>query len=184
MPAILTSLTFLYFTASTIYAATLPKQSSGLWTNALEDEFLPTVNSNASLGLVANASSLLNASEFFIECLTGPPTRQPIPMADYYEAVQQILTRDDALVPRRFDLGPTFDKQFRWRGGQSVILFFDHRPLLTDAIPIIVVAHVAALISNDCITGARGYNGGLAQISPSNGFVAVAQYMPRHTKSK
>lgn len=99
-------------------------------------------------------------------------------MADYYEAVQQILIRDDAIVPRRFELGPSGEKQFKWRGGQCVIGFFDNQPLLTDAIPIVLVAHVAALIANDCINEAKGYGGGYAHIGPNLGFVAVTQFMP------
>ena len=178
MLAIFMNLALLFYTARTTYAATLPKQSSGLWTNALKDDTLPTVRSNTTLGLVTNASSVLNASEFFIECSIESPTRRPIPIADYYEVVQQILIRDDALVPRRFNLGPSYDKQLHWRAGQCVIFFFDHRPMLTDAIPIIVVAHVAALIANDCITGARGYKGGTAQVGLNSGFVAVTHVMP------
>ncbi|KAF6218140.1 hypothetical protein HO133_006099 [Letharia lupina] len=177
MRAIVLSLAYLFYTARTTFAVAFPKQSSGLWTNAPEDDTLPATSGNTTLRLEPNPSALLNVSALTITCLTEPPPRQPITLAAYYEAVQKILIRDDAFFPRRFELGPG-GKNLRWQGGQCVIAFFNNQPLKTDAIPIILVAHVAALIANECITEAKGYLGGVAQIGPSRGTVGVFHTVP------
>lgn len=55
-------------------------------------------------------------------------------------------------------------------------------PLRTDAYPIIVVAHVAALIANECIAGQRGIMDGWAEIGPNKGRVVVTS-LPPHVES-
>lgn len=176
MLAIGTSLTFLLYTACTIYATPLPKQPPGLLTNPLQNDALPAISSNTTLKLMANASSPLNASEYAIRCHTSPV---PVAMADYYEAVQKILIRDDAMVPLNFEIGPAPDTSFRWLGGQASIAFFSLQPLVTDEMPIILVAHVAALIADECISGEGGHAaGGYAHIGSHRGIVGVTVGSP------
>ena len=174
MPILLLFLAFFLHTAHTTYAATLPEQSSDLWANVIEDDSLPTAISNTTLGLVPTASSLSDVY-IAVTCLLPAPTRRPVFLAEYYAAVQQILIREDALVPRRFELGPAGSgaRNFDWRAGHCVIGFFDLKLVVTNSFPIIVVAHVAALIARDCLTPAKGFLGGVARIGPDMGIVGI-----------
>ena len=165
----------LVYPVRTMTATATPYQSSDVWAEALQGIVFPNTNSNITLGLVLDASPLLNSSALKITCLATSRAYRPILMADYYEAVQQILIRDDALLPQHFRLGPEGSERqdYHWQGGQAAIAFFSGQPLRTDAFPIVLVAHVAALIADTCITEARGYLGGYARIGPNKGTVGV-----------
>ena len=165
----------LVFTMRTMAATAAPSQSSDVWTEALRGVVLPNTDSNTTLGLVLDASPLLNTSGFKITCLAKTRDYRPILISDYYQAVQQILIRDDALLPQHFRLGPegSVRQDYYWQGGQAAIAFFNRQPLRTDAFPIIAVAHVAALIADNCVTEAQGYLGGYARVGPNRGTVGV-----------
>ena len=165
----------LAYTVRTMTATATPYQSSDVWDEALRNIVLPNTDSNTTLGFVLDASPLLNTSGFAITCLPKTRTYRPILMTDYYQAVQQILIRDDALLPQHFRLGPegSVRQDYYWQGGQAAIAFFSSQPLRTDAFPIIAVAHVAALIAHKCITEAEGELGGYARVGPNRGTVGV-----------
>ncbi|KAM0805894.1 hypothetical protein BDR22DRAFT_816765 [Usnea florida] len=165
----------LLHTVRTMTATAVPYQSSDVWSEALQGVVLPNTSSNTTLGLVLGESPLLNASEMKITCLATTRAYRPILINDYYQAVQQILIRDDALLPQHFRLGPEGSERqdYHWQGGQAIIAFFSSQALRTDAFPIILVAHVAALIADTCVTTARGYLGGYARIGPNRGSVGV-----------
>lgn len=178
-------LLFLFYTARTICAAAIPKHLFGLLASFSEGDALPTIRSNATLGLAFDASLLLNASDFAITCFIASPHLRSIPKIDYYEAVEKILIRDDALVPKRFELGPggRGRRNFLWRGGDCDIDFFNPEPLRTDAFPIILIAHVAALIADECLTEAKGYLGGHSNMGPTRGVVSVINPNPLYILS-
>ena len=165
----------LVYTVRTMTATATPYQSSDVWAEALQGIVLPNTNSNTTLGLALDASPLLNASGLAVTCLAKTRAYRPILVTDYYQAVQQILIRDDALLPQHFRLGPegSVRQDYYWQGGQAAIAFFSSQPLRTDAFPIIVVAHVAALIADNCVTEAQGHLGGYARIGPNRGTVGV-----------
>ena len=165
----------LVYTVRTVTATATPYQSSDVWSEALRGVVFPYTSSNTTLGLVLGESPLLNGSELKMTCLATTRGYRPILLTDYYQAVQQILIRDDALLPQHFRLGPEGSERqdYHWQGGQAAIAFFSGQPLRTDALPIILVAHVAALIADTCVTEARGYLGGYARIGPKKGTVGV-----------
>lgn len=165
----------LVYTVRTTTATATPYQSSDIWAEALRGVVVPNTNSNATLGLVLDASPQLYTSGLAITCLAKTRGYRPILMDDYYQAVQQILIRDDALLPQHFRLGPegSVRQDYYWQGGQAAIALFSGQPLRTDAFPIIVVAHVAALIADKCVTEAEGYLGGYARVGPNRGSVGV-----------
>ena len=100
-------------------------------------------------------------------------------MANYFAAVQQILLREDALVPRHFYLGPSLEMRWEWTGGASgddhrcTIMLFNKQPLLTDIFPLVLIAQVGAMIADRCITAASSYAGGWASPGVGRGVVAV-----------
>ena len=165
----------LVYTVQTMTATITPYQSSDVWAEALRGVVVPNTNRNTTLGLVLDASPLRNISGFAITCLPKTRGYRPIPIDDYYQAVQQILIRDDALLPQHFRLGPegSVRQDYYWQGGQAAIAFFSSQPLRTDAFPIISVAHVAALIADKCVTEAQDYLGGYARVGPNRGTVGV-----------
>ena len=165
----------LIYTVRTMTAMAIPYQSSDVWAEALRGVVFPNTSSNTTLGLVLDASPLLISSGLTITCLATSRAYRPVLMTDYYQAVQQILIRDDALLPQHFRLGPEGSRRqdYYWRGGQTAIAFFNGQPLRTDAFPIILVAHIAALIADACVTEAQGYLGGYARIGPNRGTVGV-----------
>ena len=85
-------------------------------------------------------------------------------MDDYYRSVDQILVREDAMTPREWVLGPTHTQQFEWREGTCRIVLMAGLIIRTTPFPVILVAHVAALIAKECITEAHGYRGGKARL--------------------
>lgn len=161
-----------------IFAIVLQAQTAALSANMLSNSVFITSGGNSWLDSKLNAS-FLNASDPTIVCFDKIRGVRSINMANYFEAVQQILIRDDAIVPRQFNLGPSLDRQFNWLGGptgdehETVIVLSYTQPLLTALFPIILVAHVAALIANECITEAKGYAGGWASLGPTRGSVGV-----------
>ena len=100
-------------------------------------------------------------------------------MANYFAAVQQILIREDALHPRPFYLGPSLDVRWEWKGGdrgddhRCIIVLYNKQPLLTDMFPLMLIAQVAAMIAERCITAGASYAGGWASPGVGRGIVAV-----------
>ena len=83
------------------------------------------------------------------------------------------------MIPLSFEIGPTPDTSFRWLGGQAAIAFFNLQPLLTAEMPIILVAHVASLIADECIIGTEAHNaGGYAHVGMNRGMVGVTVGSP------
>ena len=126
-----------------------------------------------------NASSLLNASDIDVKCFVPDQDFSPTSLPSYHEAVQQILLRADAMVPRQFYLGLKPEDQWKWSAGlgehdKCTITFANLQPVLTDKFPIILVAHIAALVADECLTEAKGFMGGYASPGPRKGFVAVS----------
>ena len=162
--------------------ALVPQSGSGLWADMLlsSSNSNNNITSNQSVYVKPNnASSLLKNSDIKVTCFDDVPDLKPINMANYFEAVQQILIRDDALVPRQFYLGPSPNDKWKWVGGrdsddeQCLVVLANELPLLTDLFPIILVAHVAAQIAESCITAGKGYKGGYAHPGPHRGVVVV-----------
>ena len=141
---------------------------------------LSTVNTTISDIRLNNASSLsLTESNYGLSCFDELEDFLPINMANYFAAVQQILPRDDALVPRPFYLGPSLESRWQWTGGESWddhrcnIVLFSKKPLLTDAFPLMLIAQVAARVADKCITAERSYAGGWGSPGIGRGIVAV-----------
>ncbi|CAD6592205.1 MAG: hypothetical protein ASARMPREDX12_005884 [Alectoria sarmentosa] len=178
MRATIPLLTSLLYLMIPIFAVVPPVHAVALSANMLSNSLSITSGGNLWLDFKLSAS-FLNASNPTIVCFDTIRGVKSINMANYFEAVQQVLIRDDAIVPRQFNLGPTRDRQFNWLGGptgdkhEAVIVLSYTEPLLTALFPIILVAHVAALIANECITEAKGYAGGWASLGPTRGSVGV-----------
>lgn len=166
------------YLTSIAHAILQPSQSNALWADMLSNSDPSTSSNDPLLNINLNASSLVDASNIAINCFDDTQDFLPTNMANYYEALQQILIRHDVLVSRRFYLGPTPEARWKWSGGAigderpCSIVLANKKPLLTDAFPIILVAHVAALVAQECITEAKGFLGGLAS-DPNKGVVLV-----------
>ena len=173
---ILFSLCYLMITT---HAVVVPVASGALWAGMLSNSDPTELNQNPMPDLETNASSQLGASGIKVSCFENIPGINPTTTFNYYQAVQKILIRDDALVPRNFYLGPSPEQRWRWSGGlvrggfECTIALGNQQPLLTDLFPVILVAHVAALIAKECITEVKGFVGGWASPGPGRGVVAV-----------
>ena len=158
-------------------ASTLVPQARS---NSLRPHILSLVNTTTpDHDPTSNASLSLNASNLEISCFDHVPSFLPVNMANYFAAVQQILLREDALVPRPFYLGPSLEMRWEWKGGaigddrRCIIVLYNKLPLLTDKFPIILIAQVAAMIADRCITAATSYAGGWASPGVGRGVVAL-----------
>ncbi len=169
-----------YLVIATYAIAPPVDPTTSLWANMLSNSDPVPLTSNPVIDVKLNASSFLNVSETVVSCFINSQEYKATHMANYFVAVQQILTRDDALTPRQFYLGPSPDLRWKWTGdlgdGYScTIVLANKKPLLTDPFPIVLVAHVAALIAQGCITEEKGYAGGWASAGPERGVVLVGK---------
>ena len=57
---------------------------------------------------------------------------------------------------------------------KCTITFANLVPLLTDKFPIVLVAHIAALITDKCVTEEEDFMGGWASAGSGRGVVAVS----------
>ena len=165
---------------NTTYAILSQAQTEASISSMLSSDNPITPSQSLLSSVKLNASSFLNVSAIRIECFNIGPDFSPTSLFSYYEAVQQILLRDDALVPRQFFLGPKAEDKWIWSAGSGqfvhkcTITFANLQPLLTDKFPIVLVAHVAALITDKCVTEAEDFMGGWASAGPGRGVVAVS----------
>ena len=107
----------------------------------------------------------LNASYHLgeIKCFTSTSLSKRVVLDDYYRTVDQILLREDAMIPRQWVLGPSRARSVIWeKNGCSVILTAEKSIRTQQPFPIILVAHVAASIAKKCITEVFSYRGGQA----------------------
>ncbi|KAM0806136.1 hypothetical protein BDR22DRAFT_5153 [Usnea florida] len=145
----------------------------------LENDNLATKRSNNTLQIDPNTFLALNASSNQIE-LKCHPYHSPlarIVMDDYYGAVNQILVREDATIPRQWVLGPIYPQHVEWREGTCRIILMARTTILTPPFPVIWAAHAAALVVKECITEARGYWAGKATLTDvGNAVVWVGAY--------
>ena len=86
-------------------------------------------------------------------------------MEDYYGAVDQILVRADAMISREWILGPTHTQHIEWREGTCRIVLLAGTTVRTPPFPVILAAHVAALVAKQCVTEAHGFRGGIATLN-------------------
>ena len=173
------TLTSVCYLTSTTYAILPPAQSETSMISLLSSGNLMKPSESLLSNVKLNVSSLLNASDVDVKCFVPDQEFSPTFLPSYYEAVQQILSRTDAMVPRQFFLGLKPEDQWNWSGGlgehdKCTITFANLQPLLTDEFPIILVAHIAALVADKCVTEAAGFMGGHASPGPRKGFVAVS----------
>lgn len=97
-----------------------------------------------------------------ISCLADKPRsnkRQRIIPEDYKDALYSILTMPDAMQNQYFDFVRGKVKQ-GWRSESCDISMSAMKTCTPEAFPIILVAHVAALIVKQCMTQEKGYLGG------------------------
>lgn len=160
----------LSYLTTTICAISSALQTENPSLVSLESDILARGSSkNDSLHLNPDNFPAFNASTFLIEVTCSPstdPTRYPrVVVDDYYEAVDQILTREDAMVPRQWVLGPHVWQTLVWQSGRCRIGLGATTLMRTRAFPIILAAHMAALVAKECVTEAKGYAGGTAQLN-------------------
>ena len=157
-----------------------PAQTEASMFSILSTDNPVTPNESLLSNVKFNASSFLNVSAIKIDCFNKGRDFSPTSLFSYYEAVQQILLMNDAMVPRQFFLGPKAEDQWKWSAGSGeyvhkcTITFANLQPLLTDKFPIVLVAHVAALITDKCVTEEERFMGGWASAGPGRGVVAVS----------
>lgn len=156
------------FTTNIAAASTGPRTENSVL-NLLENDMLAGETSNKTLYLSPNDFSSLNASAALLEitCRSSVPSTHyaRILVGDYYEAVDQILTRVDAMIPKQWVLGRDVSHQLTWRSGTCSVLFCARTLTITQSFPIILAAHMAALVVKQCVTEATGYRGGWAQLN-------------------
>ena len=173
------SVILLCYFVITSYAIVPQAQSGASSAVTISNDDTSTLSQDTTLNAMLNASSYFNSSGNDVGCW-GKDTNFPTTnLANYFQAVQQILIRNDVLIPRQFYLGPAPEQRWRWRGAstgdqhQCLIVLANKLPLLTEPFPIILVAHVAAVIADRCITEAEGFAGGWASLGLRRGLVVV-----------
>ena len=103
-----------------------------------------------------------------IRCFSDYPesaTMQPMIMDDYYEALEQILTYQMAMVPQQLHLHPMPHK--RVASHETCKMTVASRvstPITKPNFQLIFFAHVAALIVKMCMTEERRFLGGNAEL--------------------
>lgn len=117
----------------------------------------------SSSQLQMNLSSPFNASNLVVQCFHNPappasPYLRPIVIDDYFEILQKIMVQDDAMLQRRWNLGPSGTGQ--WKVNQAVLGLCAPWPPSTDIFQTVLVAHAAALIADRCLREDEGYLGG------------------------
>ena len=78
------------------------------------------------------------------------------------------------MTPLSKDIGPSATNPFTWRSPTCVIALGNGHQIVTPAYPVILVAHVAALIAKECRYGQRGFLGGTVRLGGDRGGVVVA----------
>ena len=146
----------------TISAASPILQTVNTSLDLFENGNLAAESSNNTLRIDTNTFPALNASNDVgeIQCHQDRGNYGRIVMDEYYGTVDQILIREDAMIPQEWNLGPSPWQHNIFSKGRCKILLTASTNLRTPAFPIIYVAHVAAVIANNCITEAHGYRGG------------------------
>ena len=171
----------LFYFTSAIYA-NAPQAQSGnttMWADMLSSNDGTILDGDSTRSFI-NISASSNFSDpiprISVNCF-DPGDFHPTTKAYYLEAVQKILVRLDAFYPRIFFLGPV--RRFIWSGGpfgsaeECGIVLGNQRLEFTAKFPFILVAHVAALIAEECINEENGYAGGWAAQGPRMGIVLV-----------
>ena len=163
----------------TISAALPTLQTLNTSLDLLENDILAKKSSNNTVRIDSNAFPALNVSNngIDIHCF---PSRSPLEMVvmdDYHEAVDQILIREDAMIPREWILGPADTQQVQWRQGPCRIVLMAGTFVRTPPFPVILAAHLAAVVAKECITAAHGFRGGIATLDDvGNAVVWVGAY--------
>ena len=167
-----------HFTAIISAASTGPRpEVSAL--DPLENDILAAGPSNQTLHLSPHSIQPLNASDDLLDitCRASVPSAHyaRIAVTDYYAAVDQILTRDDAMVPKQWVLGRDPSHQLSWTSGTCLLLLCARAQTMTQSIPIVLAAHMAALVVRRCVTEATGYRGGWARLNtPGQPYLIVS----------
>ena len=145
-------------------------------TSASDNFLLSALVSNLTSGANNNLSSPNDVSFYPIRCFElppAPPRPERVALVDYYEAVQKTLVRVDSMIalPRTF--GPIANPDYTWTGGTCQILLWAPETIVTDPFPIILVAHVAALIADKCLHEDTDHLGGSGSLDAFNGGFVV-----------
>ena len=180
--------TLLFYFTITIHASAPQAQSGNMYADMLSSSDGITLNGNSTLSLInINTPSNLSIPQITVSCF-DPSDFQPTSKAYYLEAVQKILIREDAFLPRIFFLSPI--QRFLWEGGpwgdpkECGIVIGNQRPMFTDYFPFILIAHVAALIAEQCINEENGYAGGWASPGYRKGIVVVGHILREASPAK
>ena len=150
----------------TISAALPTLQTVNTSLDFFENDILATKGSNNTLRIDSNALPALNASnnQIVIQCFPDHSPLEMVVMDDYYGAVDQILVREDAMTPREWVLGPAHTQHIGWKEGPCRIVLMAGTTIRTPRFPIILAAHVAALVAKACVTEAHGFRGGIGTL--------------------
>ena len=151
----------------TISAALPTLQTVNTSLDSFENDILATKSSNNTLRIDSNDFPAFNASNnrIDIRCFPSHSPLEMVVMDDYYGAVDQILVQEDAMTPREWVLGPTHTQHIEWREGSCRIVLMAGTTIRTRPFPVILVAHVAALVAKGCVTEAYGFRGGIATLN-------------------
>ena len=143
----------------------LPTVNTSL--DPFENGNLAAESNNNTLRIDTNTVPALNASnhEIEIRCFQDRGGYGRIVMDEYYGALDQILIREDAMIPQEWNLGPDPWQHRSFSKGRCKIVLTASTSLRTPPFPVINIAHVAAVIANHCITEAHGYRGGKATLN-------------------
>lgn len=172
------------------YAGLPHAQPDAFWADMLSSSNRITTNTSSTLEIHTNASSTTAIDQRIRLSCFDAQDFNPTSKANYFDAVQKILRRGDALVSRPYYLGPSPRLRWQWFGGPKGderacrIVLGSQSPRLTDEFPLILVAHVAALIADRCVTEENGYAGGWASAGPRMGLVVVGYYREGHGREQ
>ena len=144
---------------------------------SLADRALPTPSSTAvSSKYVTRNVSRLDMQVFEPACFkrvtAARPKYLPIVMDDYYKAIQKILITPDATIPHQWFLANDPDHTIRWYSNTCGI-FLGARDFGEFWIAPVEVAHIAAIIADDCLTDETQYLGGVVAAEVPQGRIMV-----------
>lgn len=117
-------------------------------------------SNNATLRVDSDTFPALNSSNSPIRCYAPPLPPDMVVINDYYRAVDKILVREDAMIPREWYPGPMPSQRVTWTTGTCRIELWAEKYTRTPPFPVIYIAHAAAVIARECLTEAHGYRGG------------------------
>lgn len=157
--------------------ATLSDEATALLMLADNDTLTPPVAINSSniLGINSEISTSLNLSAAPVHCFSPDQPQGRVIYNDYLLALEKIAVMRDAMQSRSWDLGP---KGRKWVSGRTAIGLRGPISRSPFVFQMIYVAHLAAMVAQECVTQEKSFMGGLVRFGYNNDFAVLVAARP------